>query len=196
MQYGRRMTEPLDRWFIQEIVPHEAALMRYLRRAWSHADEIHDLRQEVYVRVYEAAKKARPHSAKSFLFATARNLLADRMRRQRVVSIESVGDWDALNVPVDEISPERSLGGRQDLKRLTDAFDILPERCREVLWLRRVEDLPQRDVAARLGIGEKTVEKQLAKGVRIIADLLFGDGETKRDTRAQREHEHGKQHRD
>jgi len=196
MQYGRRMTEPLDRWFIQEIVPHEAALMRYLRRAWSHADEIHDLRQEVYVRVYEAAKKARPHSAKSFLFATARNLLADRMRRQRVVSIESVGDWDALNVPLDEISPERSLGGRQDLKRLTDAFDILPERCREVLWLRRVEDLPQRDVAARLGIGEKTVEKQLAKGVRIIADLLFGDGETKRDTRAQREHEHGKQHRD
>jgi len=190
------MTEPLDRWFIQEIVPHEAALMRYLRRAWSHADEIHDLRQEVYVRVYEAAKKARPHSAKSFLFATARNLLADRMRRQRVVSIESVGDWDALNVPLDEISPERSLGGRQDLKRLTDAFDILPERCREVLWLRRVEDLPQRDVAARLGIGEKTVEKQLAKGVRIIADLLFGDGETKRDTRAQREHEHGKQHRD
>jgi len=170
--------------------------MRYLRRAWSHADEIHDLRQEVYVRVYEAAKKARPHSAKSFLFATARNLLADRMRRQRVVSIESVGDWDALNVPLDEISPERSLGGRQDLKRLTDAFDILPERCREVLWLRRVEDLPQRDVAARLGIGEKTVEKQLAKGVRIIADLLFGDGETKRDTRAQREHEHGKQHRD
>ena len=196
MQYGRRMIEPLDRWFIQEIVPHEAALMRYLRRAWSHADEIHDLRQEVYVRVYEAAKKARPHSAKSFLFATARNLLADRMRRQRVVSIESVGDWDALNVPLDEISPERSLGGRQDLKRLTDAFDILPERCREVLWLRRVEELPQRDVAARLGIGEKTVEKQLAKGVRIIADLLFGDGETKRDTRAQREHEHGKQHRD
>ena len=196
MQYGRRMTEPLDRWFIQEIVPHEAALMRYLRRAWSHADEIHDLRQEVYVRVYEAAKKARPHSAKSFLFATARNLLADRMRRQRVVSIESVGDWDALNVPLDEISPERSLGGRQDLKRLTDAFDILPERCREVFWLRRVEDLPQRDVAARLGIGEKSVEKQLAKGVRIIADLLFGDGETKRDTRAQREHEHGKQHRD
>ena len=54
----------------------------------------------------------------------------------------------------------------------------------------------ERDVAARLGIGEKTVEKQLAKGVRIIADLLFGDGETKRDTRAQREHEHGKQHRD
>jgi len=196
MQYGRRMTEPLDRWFIQEIVPHEAALMRYLRRAWSHADEIHDLRQEVYVRVYEAAERARPHSAKSFLFATARNLVADRIRRQRVVSIESVGDWEALNVPLDEISPERSLGGRQDLKRLADAFDILPDRCREVLWLRRVEELPQRDVAERLGIGEKTVEKQLAKGVRIIADLLFGDGETQRDSRAQREHERGKQHRD
>jgi RNA polymerase sigma-70 factor (ECF subfamily) len=39
-----------------------------------------------------------------------------------------------------------------------------------VVWLRRVEELPQKEVAARLGIGEKTVEKQVAKGMRLIAD--------------------------
>ncbi len=57
---------------------------------------------------------------------------------------------------------------------MTDAFDRLPERCREVVWLRRVEELSQKEVAARMGIGEKTVEKQLAKGVRLIAEYFCG----------------------
>ena len=58
-----------DIWFQREVLPHEAALLRYLRRTWRQQDEIHDLRQEIYARVYEAAAKSRPQSAKSFLFA-------------------------------------------------------------------------------------------------------------------------------
>ena len=56
------MTDPLDAWFAREILAHEAVLMQYLRRSWSRRDELHDLRQETYVRVYEAAAKARPLS--------------------------------------------------------------------------------------------------------------------------------------
>ena len=54
------------------------------------------------------------------------------------------------------------------------AFDRLPDRCREVVWLRRVEDLSQKEVAVRLGISEKTVEKHIAKGMRLLADHLHG----------------------
>jgi RNA polymerase sigma factor (sigma-70 family) len=168
--------ESLNAWFTREILVHESALMRYLRRSWFRREEIHDLRQEIYVRVYEAAAKARPAMPKSFMFTTARHLMTDRLRRSRVVSIEAVGDLDALNVLIDEISPERRLSARQDLKRLTDAFDRLPNRCREVVWLRRVEELPQKEVAARMGISEKTVEKQVAKGARLIAEYFYGGG--------------------
>ncbi len=158
---------------------HEQALAYYLRRCWPHRDELHDLRQEVYVRVYESAGKALPTAPKSFLFTTARNLMADRLRRNRVVSIESVGDFEPLNVLIDEVTPERWSSGRQTLKRMADAFDRLPDRCREVVWLRRVEELPQKEVAMRLGITEKTVEKQVAKGMRLIAEYFYGG-----DTRA------------
>jgi len=168
------MDDSLNAWFAREILVHESALMRYLLRSWFRREEIHDLRQEIYVRVYEAAAKARPAMPKSFMFTTARHLMTDRLRRGRVVSIEAVGDLDALNVLIDEISPERRLGSRQDLKRLTDAFDRLPDRCREVVWLRRVEELPQKEVAARMGISEKTVEKQVAKGARLIAEYFYG----------------------
>lgn len=168
------MDEALDRWFADEILVHEAALLRYLTRVWPRREEIHDLRQEVYVKVYEAAIKARPRSAKSFLFTTARHLLTDRLRRARIVSIEVAGDPDVFSVLVDEISPEQETSGRQELKRLAEAFDRLPDRCRAVVWLRRVQSFSQKEVAARLGISEKTVEKQLAKGARLIADHMYG----------------------
>ncbi|HJR74488.1 MAG TPA: sigma-70 family RNA polymerase sigma factor [Luteimonas sp.] len=195
------MHESLDAWFAREILAHEDALVLYLRRCWPQRDEIHDLRQEVYVRVYEAAGKARPAMAKSFLFATARHLMTDRLRRGRIVSIETVGDFESMNVLIDEVSPERRLGARQVLRRLAEAFDRLPDRCREVVWLRRVEELPQKEVAARLGITEKTVEKHVAKGVRLIAEYFYGGGQaqderTRQAKEAERENGHGRQQTD
>ena len=169
----RAMDEDLDRWFIREIVAHEAALMRYLSRCWSDRTEIHDIRQECYIRVYEAAAKARPLSPKSFLFQTARHLMVDHLRHRRVVSIESVEDLDTLNVSVDELSPERRLSGIQDLRHLSNAFDQLPAKCREVVWLRKVQGLSQRDVGAKLHIAETTVEKHMARGIRLLAKFLF-----------------------
>ena len=193
------MNESLDAWFASEILIHEQALTYYLRRCWPQRDELHDLRQEIYVRVYEAAGKALPTAPKSFLFATARHLMADRVRRSRVVSIEAVGDFEPLNVLVDEISPERWFGGRQILKRLAEAFDLLPDRCREVVWLRRVDELSQKEVAMRLGISEKTVEKHVAKGMRLMAGHFYG-GDAEAPSRAAagtgNGHGHGQQHTD
>jgi RNA polymerase sigma-70 factor (ECF subfamily) len=195
------MNDSLDAWFAREILVHEAALVSFLLRAWPQRAEVHDLRQETYVRVYEAAATTRPSSPRAFLFATARHLMTDRLRRARVVSIETVGDLDALNVLVDEMSPERRLDARQVLRRLAEAFDRLPSRCREVVWLRRVEDLSQKEVAARLGISEKTVEKQVAKGARLIAEHFYGEGGTRRtrqvrQAEAEDEHGHGRKHPD
>ena len=193
------MNESLDAWFAGEILVHERALMYCLRRCRPQRDELHDLRQEIYVRVYEAAGKALPTTPKSFLFATARHLMADRVRRSRVVSIEAVGDFEPLNVLVDEITPERWFGGRQILKRLAEAFDLLPDRCRQVVWLRRVEELSQKEVAMRLGISEKTVEKQIAKGMRLIARHFYGgDGAeaSSRASQAENGHGHGQQQKD
>ncbi|MGE0580680.1 MAG: RNA polymerase sigma factor [Steroidobacteraceae bacterium] len=168
------MSAELDSWFAREILVHEQALERYLRRYRLHRDDVHDLRQDVYVRVYEAAGKALPTAPKSFLFATARNMMADRLRRAKVVSIFPMGDFDGQYVLVEDVSPERELSGRQALVRLAEALDRLPDRCRETVWLRRVEDLPQKAVAQRMGVSEKTVEKHLAKGMRLMAAWYYG----------------------
>lgn len=168
------MTSPLDAWFIHEILVHEEALVGYLARCWPQRDEVHDLRQETYARVYQSAARSLPLQPKSFLFTTARNLMADLARRGKVVSIEPMGDLESSFVLKDEVSPERWCGGRQVLARLAGAFDRLPDRCREVLWLRRVEELSQKEVAMRLGISEKTVEKHVARGMQLVAAYFHG----------------------
>jgi RNA polymerase sigma factor (sigma-70 family) len=169
------MDEPLDTWFKREILAHEGALLRYLRRVWPRRDEVCDLRQETYARVYRAASVSRPVSARSFLFTTAHHLMTDRVRRERIVSIEAVRDIETMNVLVDEISVERRVSALQELKRLAYALDLLPPKCREVVWLRRVEELSQKEIALRLGIKEKTVEKHISKGGRLLAEYMLGE---------------------
>ena len=166
------MEETLDNWFKREILTHEGILMRFLARVWSRRDELPDIRQEAYARVYEAAQKARPHAPKAFLFTTARHLMADRIRRERIVSIQAGGENEYLNVLVDEISPEQRVSANQELVRLARAFDRLSPNCREVIWLRRVKDLSQKEVAHRMGLAEKTIEKHLRQGARQLTHYM------------------------
>lgn len=172
---GVLMTPPEVRaWFIREVLPLEAQLMQFLRRNWRNASEISDLRQDVYVRVFEAAKQEIPRAAKPFLFATARNLLINRVRQEQVVSIEAVADLDALNVAQDAPGPDRNAIARDELRRLQSAIDHLPPRCREAVLLHQVDGLSRREIAAHMRIMEKTVKRHLEDGARAIADYLFG----------------------
>jgi DNA-directed RNA polymerase specialized sigma24 family protein len=59
--------------------------------------------------------------------------------------------------------------------------------CRETLILRRVEGLPQREVAERLQISEKTVEKHMANGVRLLIKIFGRGGKPRSNTSSTKE---------
>lgn len=165
----------IDAWFVAEVLPLERRLIRYLIHARSPRSELEDLRQEVFARVYEAAAAHRPSPVWPFVYRVARNLVIDRLRRSQVVPIELLADPETLGTAGEDIPADRVLAARQQVGQLLDAMDDLPDRCREVVRLRKIEGLSQREVAERLGIAEHTVEKQVAKGVRRLAEALFGD---------------------
>jgi RNA polymerase sigma-70 factor (ECF subfamily) len=196
------MEEPLDSWFKREVLSQEELLMRFLARVWPRRDEHSDIRQEAYARIYEAARKSRPLAPKAFLFTTARHLMADRVRRERIVSIQAAGEGEYLNALADEISPEQRVVANQELVRLARAFDRLSEKCREVVWLRRVKELSQKEVAERLGLAETTVEKHLRTGARLLAQYMRTGSLPARRAGSRRpdddeiEHEHGTHERD
>lgn len=185
------MSEPscpvdqLDDWFVREILVHERALLKFLLRVWPDKAEVDDLCQETYVRVYESAARERPAQPRGLLFAAARHLMIDKIRRGRIVSIEVMGNIDSLNVLVDELSPEHRASAGQDLRRLAHAFASLPANCRDIMWMMKVEDVTQSDIARRMGVTRKTVEKRALRGFRLLQEAYFGGAEAEMSPRRQ-----------
>ncbi|HTO40797.1 MAG TPA: sigma-70 family RNA polymerase sigma factor [Rhizomicrobium sp.] len=164
-----------EAWFIREVLPLEAALMQFLRRSWRNQNDIDDLCQDIYARVFEAASEHIPQPTKPFVFATARNLLIDRARRDRIVSFEAVADLDALGVAIDEPGPDRTIIARDELRRLQGALDRLPKPYRDALLMKKVEGLSRKEIAQRLGVDEDTVKHNIANAMYALADFVYGD---------------------
>jgi RNA polymerase sigma-70 factor (ECF subfamily) len=166
---------PAEDWFVREVLPLEAALMQFLQHNWRNKADIADLRQDVYVQVFDAAHNNIPDNTKAFVFQTARNLLINRLKREHIVPIEAVADVEALNAAIETPGPERNTIARDELRRLQAALDRLPPRCREAVVLGRIEGLSGREIAARMGITEQAVSAHLINGVRALVNEVYGD---------------------
>ena len=149
--------------------------MQFLRHNWHEKSDIEDFRQEVYVRVCEAAHTEIPSAAKSFMLTTARNLIVDRVRQRQIVPIDVVADLGTLDTAIDDPGPEHIVLARDELRRLQAALDRLPLRCREAVVLGRIEGLTGREIASRMSISEKTVSMHLRNGMSAIADALYSE---------------------
>lgn len=164
----------LEAWFSSEVFPLERSLTRFIHRRWREQSEVADLRQEVYARVYEAAREGLPRQAGPFVFTVARNHLINAARRARIVSFDQVADLEAIDGAADMLTPDRHLLARDELARFEAGLERLPKRCREIVRLRKVEGLSTRETAERLQIASGTVEQQLIHGMRALADYMRG----------------------
>ena len=160
-------------WFEQHLAPHEPMLRAWLSSRFSHLPEIDDIIQEAYCQVLAArARGTVMQSPKAFLFATARNRALDMVRARAVWRTEDLAEVDALAVLDENEGIPEAVARNQEIELLTRAIQMLPDRCRQVLTLRRIYGLSQKEVAACLGISEHTVEHQVAIGVRKCTEFL------------------------
>jgi RNA polymerase sigma-70 factor (ECF subfamily) len=159
-------------WVAHSVMPHEGKVRAWLARSRVQREDIDDVIQEAYCRLSALEDVEGIDRPDAYFFSIARNLLASNLRRAKIVPMETVAEIDAL-APFDETpSPERQAAGRIELARVRQLVDTLPERCRRIFELRKIEGLPQRDIAARLGVSESIVENDGAKGVQLILARL------------------------
>jgi RNA polymerase sigma-70 factor (ECF subfamily) len=159
-------------WISANVLPYEAEVRRWLRRARVGKSDEDDLIQEAYCRIVGVGDASRIRSGRAYFFSVVRNLLIEDIRRSRVVHIEAMAEIEDLSIPGSEPTPERSFSGRQQLAVVQRLIEELPERCRAVFKLRKIEVLSQRETAERLGLTENVVEKQLAIGLRTVLRRL------------------------
>jgi RNA polymerase sigma-70 factor (ECF subfamily) len=155
------------------MVDYGPALRRYFQRKVG-ADEVEDLLQDVYLKMQGrgVGAKENPENIEGYLFRTAANVLVTHFRRR---SSQGWGRLDPLEDfpdPLDDVSPERVLIGRQAVDRVAEALEALPPRARQAFLLHRFEELTYPVIAARMGIGVKAVEALIARAMQRLGELV------------------------
>ena len=162
-------------WLARHVLPHEPALRAWLRQKRNLPIDVDDLVQESYAILAGLPTVDHVLNPRAYIFQVAHSLILRELRRARVVSIRAVDDLDAFGATLDEPSPERQVADREELQHLADAMARLPRQCGEAFRLRKVEGYSQREIALHMGVSESTVEKHVAKAVKILMET-FGRG--------------------
>ncbi|HEY5551530.1 MAG TPA: RNA polymerase sigma factor [Opitutaceae bacterium] len=166
---------PLDshqqQWFAEHLWPHEGMLRAWLRSRFPVVEDIDDIVQEAYLRVLRA-HESNCHaitSPKAFLFTTARNLVLMQLRHRGVERTDALAEIDTSDILDEKADVAGRVVHEEELEILTKAIQSLPTRCRQILTLRKIYGLSQREVASQLGVSEHTVEAQGTIGLRKLA---------------------------
>lgn len=178
-QSGQYSPLPGDEWFAREVQPHGPALHGHLQKAFPHIRDVEDVVQESYLRAWKANTTQPLRSVRAFLFTVARRLALNRLERLANASTDSIGDISTLPIACDRPGVAEQVGRDEMVALLIDALATLPPRCREITVLRKLKSVPQREVAAQLGLSEKTVEEQVARGMRKTLAYLRKRGVTR-----------------
>jgi RNA polymerase sigma factor (sigma-70 family) len=162
-------------WFAAEVQPHEPALRGYLHGLVAACD-VDDLVQDTYARVLQAHARGPVNHPRGLLFATARNAARDLFRRRATANTIPIAEIDRSRVFDDAPGVSETVSRRQESEILAEAIASLPPRCREILLLRKFENLSHREIAQRLGIAEHTVEAQLTKALHRCEEFFARHG--------------------
>jgi RNA polymerase sigma factor (sigma-70 family) len=164
-------------WFFR-VLAHERDLRAFLARSLPHRDDVSDVVQETYARLLALSPERRSavRNWRAFLFATARNVAVDHLRRREIVSLDALPEFNGADVVLrggQERRPDEIVNLTQERRLLSRAIASLPEKCRQVLILRKIHGLSHKEIALRMGIAEHTVEKHVSHGVRLCAARLL-----------------------
>lgn len=150
------------------------ALRRYLWRFFSRTQDVEDMLQEVFLRAYAAEAKGPILLPQAYLFRVAKHVALNEIARRKNSATNAIEDFADPDVVGSDNQPglEQQVEARARLALFARAVAALPDQCRKVLVLKKIEGMSQREIAKRLGIAESTVEKHLAKGLLLTREFM------------------------
>ena len=159
--------EQLCAWMAQ----YGPGLRRFLAKRVSPS-EADDLVQEVFVRLQARAAGGEVDNVERYLFAIANNVLVSRHRYESARVFGRQTPLTETAQPVEDLTPERFLIGRQEYDRMIVALRELPPRAREAFIFHRFEEMSHPAIARRMGISVVAVRKLIARAMQRIAEIM------------------------
>ncbi|MGH9636704.1 MAG: RNA polymerase sigma factor [Candidatus Angelobacter sp.] len=160
---------------VQELFEtNNSALMRFLTGKLKSVQEAKEVAQEAYVRVLQLDTANGMSHMQSFLFKTAGNLAANRVksarRRERIDTIEFFGETDVAPSPEDEVAAE------QVMEQLIASIQELPAKCRFAFVMHRFHGHELEDVAQLMKISERMVRIYIERAATFCHEQLVLTG--------------------
>jgi RNA polymerase sigma-70 factor (ECF subfamily) len=169
-------TNQRARWFVDEVYTHDAQLKAYLRGSFPSIRDVEDVAQESYSRVWRIRASQSIRSARGILFQIARHVATDLQRRDRTSPLESGKELAALTALDHRPNAAEATCTREEIALLADAIEALPSRCQEIFIMRKLQRIPQKEIARQLGISEQTVQGLVFRGMKRCEAFLSRRG--------------------
>jgi RNA polymerase sigma-70 factor (ECF subfamily) len=163
------------KWLAVNIIPHERAIRSWLARR-THDLDIDDIVQEMYARLAALDDAEKISNPRQYASQTAISIALNLVRHARVVPMIAIGEFEGLELASLEPSAEEIVSSQEELRQLENTLAELPDTCRTAFLLRRVEGLSQKEVAEKLGVSIKAVEKYMARSIRLLIEVYGGRG--------------------
>ncbi|MEN7538781.1 RNA polymerase sigma factor [Aurantiacibacter flavus] len=144
-------------------------LLRFMLARKCDPAEVQDLLQDLYVKL-SSIRTGPVSNPRAYLYQMANNLLHDHRRgrrRQQARDDHWVRARTGLDLDRDASpTPEESAIARDQLERVNEALDEMPERTATILKMYRLDGISQKEIATTLGLSLSAVEKHLQRAYR------------------------------
>lgn len=120
-------------------------------------DLAEDITQDVFMKLWDKRDDVQQETVKSYLYTIANNMLLNKIRHDKVVLTFA----EKQNKHQEEQSPEFALEEKEFKAELERVISAMPEKQREVFLMNRIEEMTYKEIADRLELSVKAVEKRM-----------------------------------
>lgn len=167
MSKGHHSNPPEQEVFQSLFDNYYEAIRNFLYYKSGDIEQAEDLTQEAFLILWKKRESINPEKAKSYLYTIANNLFLNELKHQKVVL--RFQQQPVSNVVFE--SPQFMMEEEEFKHKLEKAISDLPEKNRSVFLMNRVEKMTYKEIADRLGLSVKAVEKRMHKALMELRKL-------------------------
>ena len=155
--------------FLEKILPLKDKLFRFATRLLKNHEDAEDAVQEVFLKLWQKRDTLESkYNLDAFAMTVTRNLCIDKMRESKVTTVQ-------LNENITESSRNNpvKMADMKDIDRkIRKIIDELPEKQKQVIHLRDIEQYSYDDIAEITGYNKNIIKVNLSRARRNVRDKL------------------------
>jgi len=151
---------------------YKSSLKYFISGYVVNPQDVDDVCQETFLRTYKSSLEKEVQAPKSFMFRVAKNLIISDFRRASTQLNEYVEDIDIVDSTIELDDLENNILAQEKLGVMCEAIAGLPNKCRQVVIMRKVYGLATKDIAIRMNISTTTVSNYITRGMCAYNDAV------------------------